>query len=118
MLAHAAIRQAFAAYFSGTVTLPQAPLAVRGQVTMARWSVNYLLSESDGRPCLDFYATNRFTNDRHVRIHEDGRLEHLDAPLELFIHDPKVPGDRERAERAYFEHNRRIYELLRSKGLL
>lgn len=118
MLDEAAIRQAFVGYFSGTVTLPEGPLTARGQVSMARWSVNYVLHEVDGRPCLDFYATNRFTNDRHVRIFEDGQLEELDAPFEAFVHDPKVPGDRERAERAYFDHNRRVYELLRSKRLL
>lgn len=118
MLDHAAIRSAFAAYFSEAVTLPEGALPARGRLTQARWSVNYVLCEVDGHTYLDFYATNRFTNDRHVRLHDDGRTEHLDAPLEGFSHDPQVPRDRERAERAYFDHNRRVYELLRSKGLL
>lgn len=112
-----AIRAAFEAYFAGTVTLPEGPLPVQGQLSMARWSVNYVLSEVDGRQCLDFYASNRFTNDRHVRILEDGSVEWLEAPRDGFSYDPELPGDHERAEREYFEHNQRVYALLRSKGL-
>jgi len=98
--------------------LPEGPLPARGQFLMARWSVSYVLGQLDGRHYLDFYATNRFSNDRHVRILEDGSVEWLEAPRDGFSYDPKVPGDLERAERAYFDHNRRVYALLRSKGLV
>jgi len=118
MLDYAAIREAFAVSFAGAVTLPDGKLPARGHVEQARWSVNYVLCEVDGRTCLDFYASNRFTNDRHVRILDDGRIEFLDAPRDGFSYDPDVPGDRERAERECFDHNRRAYDLLRAKGLL
>ena len=114
----AAIRAAFADYFSGAVTLPEGPLPARGQISMARWHVTYVFWEVDGRQCLDFYATNRFSSDQHARILESGTVELLEAPRDGFSHDPKVPGDRERAEREYFDHNRRVQALLRSKGFL
>jgi hypothetical protein len=57
---------------------------------------------------------HRMTNDRHIRIYENGEKEHLqclEPPLEY------IPAIDER-QREHNIHNRRVREELSDKGLL
>ncbi len=50
------------------------------------WVIIYRVdADASGAPRLEFYATNRRTNDRHARIAADGEGEHLEALAEMVI---------------------------------
>lgn len=50
------------------------------------WRITYRVDPDDSNmPVMEFYAMNRFTNDRHVRIWADGHGEHLEAIAEIFF---------------------------------
>ena len=112
------IEAAFARYFDNwDIQLPQDAAIERqpGKIVAKGWSIRYVFGED----YLDYFAEHRMTNPRHVRIHSDGRIEHLEAPMEFYA----VPGDadeeaRLKAREAYYEANRRIYSNLRAKGLV
>lgn len=81
------------------------------------WSVQYCIDDGDdGQPCLEFYATSRWTNDRHARITADGRGEHLEALDDVFAFDPKGPNTAHAAREEFDRHNREIAEALRLRG--
>ena len=82
------------------------------------WNINYLVDvDADGELFLEFYATHRMTDDRHVRISSSGEADHLDAMTSMVFFDPNVAGDRERASRKNIEHNKKIAAELEVKGL-
>lgn len=82
------------------------------------WHVQYRVdADEDGQPCLEFYAINRWTNDRHARIAADGRGEHLEAVDEVFAYDPKDPAEVQAAAREDFQRRKReIADRLRERG--
>ena len=85
-----------------------------GSIRKAGWNIRYVFGENS----LDYYATHRMTNDRHVRIHSDGRSEYLEAPQDFFVL-PK-DGDEEaiaKAKEEYYARNRAVYRKLKEKGL-
>lgn len=50
------------------------------------WAITYRVDgDASGVSSLEFYATNRRTNDRHVLISADGSAEHLEALSEMLI---------------------------------
>ena len=101
----------FARYFSHwEIELPLEAVIQRqrGKLFQAGWSVRWLFGVDGRGEYLDFYAVHRMTNDRHLRIHENGEVMALEALLEPF-----VPVGR---EKEYFAHNRRIGRMLRAKG--
>jgi len=52
------------------------------------WAITYRVDrDASGAPSLEFYATHRRTNDRHVLISADGELEHLEALSDWVIVD-------------------------------
>ena len=67
---------------------------------------------------LEFYATHRMTNDRHVAISAYGRFEHLDTISEMVIFDPKSPGSRQAAAEEFQTHNQAIAKQLQDRGLI
>ncbi len=88
-------RSAFARYFSNWgIELPEDDVAQRkrGKLFEAGWSVRWIFGSDERGEYLDFYATHRMTNDRHLRLHENGE------------------------EEEYYAHNRRIGRMLRAKG--
>jgi ribA/ribD-fused uncharacterized protein len=115
----AAIRSSFARYFEGfQIELPAAVLTWEDFHHDSGWSITYALGTTEaGQPCLYVAADHRMTNPRHFRILEDGTLEHLPSAQEGFGYDPKVPGDQERSQQAYYQHNRRVGALQRLHGL-
>ncbi len=112
------IEAAFAEIFANwDIQLPHDAVSQKqsGEIAQRGWWIRYVLRED----YLDYYAEHRMTNPRHVRIHSDGRIEHLEAPMDGYV----VPGDadessRLRAEEEFYANNRRIYAKLREKGLV
>lgn len=115
-----AISQTFAQYFANWhIRLPPGAedLGGRGSIAKAGWTINYLVDRDENGKYLQFYATHRMTNDRRLRIYETGRMETLDAIVEMYGYNPQVPGAEQKAKQEYFEHNQRIADELRRLGL-
>ena len=66
---------------------------------------------------LEFYATHRMTNDRHVRIYSTGETEYLPAILGMVIYPAKA-SDKEKKEvkEKYLSHCQSVREMLKEKG--
>lgn len=113
------IRTAFNEYFEGQVALPD-PIPGKGAIDSldTGWTVRFVLCHDEqGFPFLDFAADHRMTNPRHHRINHEGIVSFLEMFREHYSFDPNVPGDREKKQAEYFSFNRRVYEILREKGL-
>ena len=114
------LESAFAEYFSNwSILLPVDAVATRqpGRIQEKGWVIEYLFGVDGDDEYLDFYASHRMTNDRHERIHANGRIEVLEAPREFLVY----PGDadeaaRERIKEEHYAHNRAVHERLREKG--
>ena len=90
----------------------------RASVADRGWRISYLVDTDEaGELFLEFYATHRMTDDRHVLVSSSGDMRHLDAINGMVVYDPKVGGDRERASRKNIERNRVIADELKAKGL-
>lgn len=76
------------------------------------WAITYRVDrDATGAVNLEFYATNRWTNDRHVLITGDGQCEHLDAISEILIlNSDNAVGEFE-------DSNEAIARQLRERGL-
>ena len=87
----------------------------RGKIVASGWAIWYLFGEDERGEYLDYYASHRMTDDRHVRIREDGSAEPLPTISTFRI----VSGDRKedaRLEAEYLDHNRRVGRMLEEKG--
>jgi hypothetical protein len=113
------IIEAFKAYFKGhEIELPQ-ELEKKGTISQGRWGITYLLTtDEEGKPYLEFVASHPQTNMRHVKITQNGKVIALDAMYEDYTYNPKIEGDKERAEKEWREHNKRVIDELQEKGLL
>ena len=70
------------------------------------WHVTYRVDpDHDGLPTLEFYAMNRFTNDRWVVIGADGMQQHKPAISDIFM------------SASDYERNDAIAKELRARGL-
>lgn len=109
------IAEAFNAYFDrfDIRILPEhVVVGIRRTIRADGWAITYRVdSDPAGMPTLEFYATHRMTNDRHVAIAADGSLDHLDAIKEFLI----ISGPDSVQE--FHAHNDSIEERLRSRGL-
>ena len=63
----------------------------RGKIVEAGWTIWYQFGSDEDGEYLDYYSSHRMTNDSHVRIHEDGRVESLDS---LWDGAPDIEGSR------------------------
>lgn len=115
------IADAFNRYFDNfniRVEAGEVRVGSRREIRARGWRIRFRVVPDDaGSPSLEFYATHRMTNDRHVRIWADGYLEHLDAIHGFFGYDPKVSGSEETAKQEHLKHNRMVAEQLRAAGL-
>ena len=86
-----------------------------GTIRKAGWNIRYAFAED----YLDYYATHRMTNDRHVRIHADGSSESLESPRDFVVY-PKDEAEeaRTKAEEEFYEYNQAVYAKLREKGFV
>lgn len=110
----------FTQYFAPwSITLPAEALAERqaGCIQQAGWTIQYQWGSDERGEYLDFYATHRMTNDRHVRLRESGEVESLPSYQEHIIYPANASQEEiTRVERECYEHNRAVAELLRQKG--
>lgn len=84
--------------------------------TRAAWVVTYRVDADDeGMPSLEFYATSRWTNDRHCRISASGEGEDLEAISEMFGYGPDT--DQSAALAEFEARNEAISQQLRERGL-
>ncbi len=109
------IAEAFNTYFDAFAIRITAEDVVAGAHRTLRqdgWAITYRVDgDATGIPTLEFYATHRSTNDRHVVIGPDGSVEHQDAIEDLLI----ISGPD--SAREFYDHNDAIAERLQSRGL-
>ncbi len=87
----------------------------RGKIVGGGWAIWYLCGEDDRGGYLEYYASHRMTDDRHVRLREHGPAEQLPT-IQTFRIDSKDPEEDARLEAEYLEHNRRVGRMLKEKG--
>lgn len=108
------IKNIFDAQFSAwKIVLPATSLTrlLRGSIVKNGWTINFQYGRVDGVEYLEYFASHRMTNDTLHRIYADGREEQLGHAQEFY------PVGDEKAEQAYYEHNRKFYALVKNKGL-
>ena len=111
------ISRVFASTFARwKLRIPREDLAREkaGFIQKEGWLVQYCFGHDEKGGYLDYYAAHRMTSDDHVRIREDGSMEHLDAMSEFYV--TPADGDDDAARQRFYEANRRIAEILAAKG--
>jgi ribosomal protein S18 acetylase RimI-like enzyme len=97
------------------IVLPNADLAnKRGKIIRRGWCISWLLDEDDTGPYLDYYAYNRMTNDRHVRLRAEREPEMLPTMEESYGYRTK--NEEKKAHDDYIAHNREVADMLKKKG--
>jgi hypothetical protein len=86
-------------------------------IQRAGWTIRCIFGADEEGSHLEYYATHRMTSDSRYRIYASGRTHERDAIWEMFMWDPKKPGDQARAHKEYADHNARIAEELKLLGL-
>lgn len=86
-----------------------------GRIVKAGWTIWYAFGSEEGREYLDYYASHRMTNDQHVRLYDDGRMESLEAVIEGYVL-PKDPDEAAEARAEFFARNRSVRRMLGEKG--
>ena len=54
------------------------------RITCRKGAIWHLFGSDDRGGYLEYYASHRMTDDRHVRLREDGSVEHLPA-MRIFL---------------------------------
>ena len=87
----------------------------RGKVVGGGWAIWYLLGDDERGGYLDYYASHRMTNDRHIRIREDGSEEYLltVSTMRLASQDPEEDAI---LAAEHLEKNRHVATMLEEKG--
>lgn len=87
----------------------------RGKIVEAGWVVWYLFGTDSKGDYLDFYAAHRMTNDRHVRVYEDGSEELLPT-IRTGVRVTGDPEEDARLKAEFYEDNRQVAKILEEKG--
>jgi hypothetical protein len=87
----------------------------RGKLVEGGWAIWYLYGEDERGEYLDYYASHRMTDDRHVRIYESGEVERLPT-INTFRLVSQDPEEDARLEAEYLDKNRRVARMLEEKG--
>jgi hypothetical protein len=116
----AAIGRAFTQQFAPwNITLSATALAQQtsGSIAAYGWHIHYLFGADERGLYLDYYASHRMTNDRHLRLYTDGTTLDLPAILEAYVYAADATEAQKRqAEQEYYAHNQRVLAELRRKG--
>jgi hypothetical protein len=88
----------------------------RGKIVKDGWEILYLFGSDEKAEYLEYYASHRMTNDRHVRIYADGQREDLPSLLD-FRQASQDPQENERLKEEFHAENRRVLTMLKEKGL-
>lgn len=69
------------------ISLPEEDLKNRrsGHIQNAGWLIQYCFGKDETGEYMDYYAAHRMTDDSHVRIYDDGRVETLPAISSMFL---------------------------------
>lgn len=108
------LHQSFKDYFATPGLELPAPIPEHGELKGGGWTVKYVKNAAD----LDFFAQNRQTNSRHVRIKGDGQVEDLENYQDALIFENENDQDWGRASARQAAHNKKVTEILKNKGLL
>ncbi|MCY3985571.1 MAG: hypothetical protein OXF23_00800 [Candidatus Dadabacteria bacterium] len=87
----------------------------RGKIVKRGWTIWYLFGRDEAGDYLDYYASHRMTNDRHVRLYADGSSKVLNSYWSMRIVSDD-PEENRRLENEFWEHNERVSLELESKG--
>lgn len=87
----------------------------RGKIVKRGWTIWYLFGRDEVGDYLDYYASHRMTNDRHVRLYADGSSKALNSYCRMrkISYDPE---ENRRLENEFWEYNERVSRELESKG--
>ena len=99
------------------ITLPPEHLGdrTRGKIVEAGGAIWYLFGSEEEGGYLDYYASHRMPNDRHLGIREDGSEEYL--PIVSTMRPvSRNPEEDARLAAEHLEENRRASRLLQEKG--
>jgi hypothetical protein len=99
------------------ITLPEKDIKNRqkGFIQDSGWLIQYCFGKDDMGEYLDYYSAHRMTDDEHVRIYTDGKVEDLPALEGMFL-TSQDPVEAKRLEEKHNEYNRQVTELLVEKG--
>lgn len=99
------------------ITLPDEDLRRKksGFIQKAGWLIQYCFGEDETGEYLDYYAAHRMTDDRHIRIYSNGNKKSLPAISSMRL-VKKDPIEDKRLKDEYYEHNRKVVEILAEKG--
>jgi hypothetical protein len=112
------ISKAFAARFAHWgIRLPEGNLQTRtaGYIAEHSWLIQFLFGRDEHGEYLDYYASNRFTDDEHVRLYADGTHTQLPAIQSMFV-TSSDPAEAKRLEEEYLQRNRETVKMLKAKG--
>ena len=88
---------------------------VRGKIVSGGWAIWYCFGKDERGEYLVYYAAHRMTNDRHVRIYEDGTTEGLPELISMRLCS-KDPEEDARLEEEHRRENHEVEEMLEKKG--
>jgi hypothetical protein len=106
----------FAQYFDHWhITLPDDAVKTQlpGKIQLSGWYIQYKFDFNDRGKYLDFYASHRMTNDRHLRIYASGEIEGLSALLDMFFFPANDTPEQKDEIR---QLNKRVRDELKQKG--
>ncbi len=91
-----------------------------GNIQSHGWLIQYKFGSNERGIYLDFYASNKMTNDQHWRIYESGEMEPLPAYLEMITVYPPNATEEEKEEIRLKNrlHDEEVTKLLKKKGFL
>jgi len=113
-----AMQDIFSKHFAHwQITLPEENVRKkeRGYIQKAGWLIQFCFGKDEKGEYLDYYAAHRMTDDRHVRIYENGKEIDLPA-LMSFRRVSENPEEDQKLEEEYFRHNRETARMLIDKG--
>ena len=87
----------------------------RGKIVEAGWTIWYLFGSDERGEYLDYYSSHQMTNDSHVRLYDDGRIEGLESLWEM-RQSSDDPVEEARLKAEFWDHNERVARLLEDKG--
>ncbi len=89
----------------------------RGKIVKNGWTIWYLFDTDEAGEYLDYYASHRMTNDRHVRLYAAGNSKGLNSywSVRRILDDPE---EDKLLENEFWEHNECVSRELEAKGFV
>ena len=85
------------------------------------WTIwtRFDIGAEDGREYLDYYAMHRMTDDFHVRLYADGKVEHLPAMGGSYaIPQGATAAEEKEVRDRYLARNKEVERMLEEKGFV